>query len=231
MVDLSSSTYEDVLQETVNHPSTPEASLVSLATNCQNAQIRGNALNRVLHAETPADVLAHLAVSQYEDVTLPVASHPNSPLETRLRLARESPHSSVRQSALAQILQSPTPELLATLASSRYEDILLEVVRHPQTPGSCYPQLTHGLGTALQNRFNRQGARTEKVWVDDTEYDAYGGYYSSSGHYEDQEVTVTVPDYERINQLLASLPTELRAALREQSGNLKTDPKVLWNVG
>jgi hypothetical protein len=208
----------------------PEMALVSLARDCQYAQIRGVALNRVIHERVSSEILAELGDSQYEDVLLAVTQHPRVPLELLVSLMIDNEYAEVRKTASNRVIHEGTsPEILAELASSRYEDVLVEIARHPGTPSSCIPRLAEGLASVIRSNCCRQETRVERVRVEEEEYDDYYGYYRTGSHYEDRHVTVSVPDYKRINSLVASLPVELRTALRERSGDLATDPHIEWD--
>jgi hypothetical protein len=226
---LSTSRFEDVLLFVCQQPQTPELTLADLAADSSYQTVRAQALQRVTTAEASSEVLTHLSNSPHQDVALAVAGHAHTATDTLLQLARHHAAEPVRGAALAQITHRELDAAaLSELANSVYCDVLELVARHPATPATCYEQLARNLGSSLSRDYVRTEYRTEQEWVDDTEYDGYGSSYSSSGHYEDRQVPVHTPDYERINQLLLTLPLELRRAVHAQPGNLQSDSSVNW---
>ncbi len=231
LAQLATSRFEDVLLFVCQQPHTPVTVLVDLAAGNSSQAIRAQALQQVATADASAATLTRLVNSPYQDVVQIVINHAQVATSTLLQLACHHSVESIRQLALQRITQRGLEaSVLSALADSIYSDVLEVVARHPATPAACYEQVARNLGARLSHDYVRTEYRSEQEWVEDTEYDAYGSYYSSGGHYEERQVSVQVIDYERINQLLAAMPLELRRLLRAPSGSLQSDNQVKWAV-
>jgi hypothetical protein len=227
---LARSAHQEIAQAVAGHSQAPMEVLLTLALTSAHPQVRKPALDRILQNPLDQVLLSRLAECRYEEAQQAAAAQQQTSRAVLVRLAGYSQYAGVRKAALDQLIQaSPSAETLSQLADSTFSEVILVVARHSNTPSACYSVVGKRLGAVLQTReFTLEIHTTQRITVDDTEYDNYGSVTSSGSHEEDREVITYQPDYEKINRLLQEIPAGLRAATRPQAGSLAADPKIHW---
>jgi hypothetical protein len=168
--ELSMSKYADILLFVIAHPQTPEATILSLAQDNREAEVRQAALERLKgignlknhlpafvkssyadlqllvlsHPGTRAEQISALVSSRHEEVQRKVVEHPLLEAADCAQLASAGLTPSVRSAALERFLASSQPiEGLLILTQSKFEEVLAALVR-PSIPDEILLEIIKG---------------------------------------------------------------------------------------